>query len=148
FVEPPSSFRIDRSKTEFIVGPPEWPAPLQALIGRRWRRAEWTLGRSIFPRSVSRGCGSTSSHRRRALRAELGCDGSRGAHFRPDHGGLRVACHNPIRCVVSLAGVETGTMKRTFALILAALVAAALVGGLVHLLLLAAHLSEPAVATV
>jgi hypothetical protein len=39
-------------------------------------------------------------------------------------------------------------MKRTFALILAALVAAALFGGLVHAVLVAAHLSEPAATTV
>src|SRR5262245_12980182 len=41
-----------------------------------------------------------------------------------------------------------GAMKRTFALILAALAAAALFGGLVHGVLMAAHLSEPAVTTV
>jgi hypothetical protein len=39
-------------------------------------------------------------------------------------------------------------MKRTFALILAALVAAAVFGGLVHAVLVAAHLSEPAATTV
>jgi hypothetical protein len=39
-------------------------------------------------------------------------------------------------------------MKRTFALILAALAAAVLFGGLVHAVLVAAHLSEPAVITV
>ena len=39
-------------------------------------------------------------------------------------------------------------MKRTFALILAALAAAALFGGLVHAVLVAAHLSEPAATTV
>ena len=39
-------------------------------------------------------------------------------------------------------------MKRTFALILAALVAVALFGGLVHLVLVAAHVSEPASTTV
>src|SRR5215471_3690761 len=39
-------------------------------------------------------------------------------------------------------------MKRTFTLILAALAAAALFGGLVHAVLVAAHVSEPAVATV
>jgi Family of unknown function (DUF6223) len=39
-------------------------------------------------------------------------------------------------------------MKRTFALILAAVAAAALFGGLVHVVLVAANLSEPAVTTV
>jgi hypothetical protein len=39
-------------------------------------------------------------------------------------------------------------MKRTFVLILAALAAAALFGGLVHAVLVAAHLSEPAATTV
>jgi hypothetical protein len=39
-------------------------------------------------------------------------------------------------------------MKRVFALILAALAAAALFGGLVHAVLVAAHLSEPAATTV
>jgi len=39
-------------------------------------------------------------------------------------------------------------MKRTLALILAALAAAALFGGLVHAVLVAAHLSEPAATTV
>jgi hypothetical protein len=39
-------------------------------------------------------------------------------------------------------------MKRTFALILVVLAAAALFGGLVHAVLVAAHLSEPAAATV
>ena len=39
-------------------------------------------------------------------------------------------------------------MKRTFALILAALAAVALFGGLVHAVLVAAHLSEPAATTV
>ena len=39
-------------------------------------------------------------------------------------------------------------MKRTFTLILAALAAAALFGGLVHAVLVAAHVSEPATATV
>ena len=39
-------------------------------------------------------------------------------------------------------------MKRTFALILAALAAAALFGGLVHVVLVAAHVSEPAATTV
>jgi hypothetical protein len=39
-------------------------------------------------------------------------------------------------------------MKRTFALILAALAAIALFGGLVHLVLVAAHVSEPAATTV
>lgn len=39
-------------------------------------------------------------------------------------------------------------MKRTFALILAALAAAALIGGLVHIVLVAAHVSEPAATTV
>jgi hypothetical protein len=39
-------------------------------------------------------------------------------------------------------------MKRSFALILAALAAAALFGGLVHAVLVAAHVSEPAATTV
>jgi hypothetical protein len=39
-------------------------------------------------------------------------------------------------------------MKRTFALILAALAAVALFGGLVHVVLVAAHVSEPAATTV
>src|SRR5437773_3164356 len=39
-------------------------------------------------------------------------------------------------------------MKRTFALILAALARAALIGGLVHAVLVAAHVSEPAATTV
>jgi len=39
-------------------------------------------------------------------------------------------------------------MKRTFALILAALAAAALFAGLVHTVLVAAHVSEPAATTV
>jgi uncharacterized protein DUF6223 len=39
-------------------------------------------------------------------------------------------------------------MKRTFTLILAALVAVALFGGLVHVVLVAAHVSEPAATTV
>src|SRR5262249_50586186 len=39
-------------------------------------------------------------------------------------------------------------MKRTFTLILAALAAAALFGGLVHAVLVGAHVSEPAVTTV
>jgi hypothetical protein len=39
-------------------------------------------------------------------------------------------------------------MKRTFAIILAALAAAALFGGLVHAVLVAAHVSEPAATTV
>ena len=39
-------------------------------------------------------------------------------------------------------------MKRTFALILAALAAAALFGVLVHAVLVAAHVSEPAATTV
>ena len=39
-------------------------------------------------------------------------------------------------------------MKRTFTLILAALAAAALFGGLVHAVLIAAHVSEPAATTV
>ncbi len=39
-------------------------------------------------------------------------------------------------------------MKRTFALILIALAAAALFGGLVHAVLVAAHVSEPAATTV
>src|SRR5262245_60062119 len=40
------------------------------------------------------------------------------------------------------------SMKRTFALILAALAAAALSGGVVHAVLVAAHVSEPAATTV
>jgi len=39
-------------------------------------------------------------------------------------------------------------MKRTFVLIIAALAAAALFGGLVHTVLVAAHVSEPAATTV
>ncbi len=39
-------------------------------------------------------------------------------------------------------------MERTFAIILAAVAAAALFGGLVHAVLVAAHLSEPAATTV
>ena len=39
-------------------------------------------------------------------------------------------------------------MKRTFILILAAMVAVALFGGLVHFVLMAAHVSEPAATTV
>jgi hypothetical protein len=39
-------------------------------------------------------------------------------------------------------------MKRTFAIILAALAAAALFGGLVYAVLVAAHVSEPAATTV
>jgi len=39
-------------------------------------------------------------------------------------------------------------MKRTFAIILAAIAAAALFGGLVHAVLVAAHVSEPAATTV
>ena len=39
-------------------------------------------------------------------------------------------------------------MKRTFTLILAALVAVALFGGLVHVVLVAAHVSQPAATTV
>jgi hypothetical protein len=39
-------------------------------------------------------------------------------------------------------------MKRTFALILAALVAVALIGGLVYFVLVTAHVSEPAATTV
>src|SRR6266581_6479096 len=39
-------------------------------------------------------------------------------------------------------------MKRTFAIILAALAAAALFGGLVHAVLVVAHVSEPAATTV
>jgi Family of unknown function (DUF6223) len=39
-------------------------------------------------------------------------------------------------------------MKRTFALILAALTAAALFGGLVHAVMVVAHVSEPAATTV
>ena len=46
--------------------------------------------------------------------------------------------------------VQSGrkSMKRTFTLILAALAAAALFGGLVYAVLVAAHVSEPAAATV
>src|SRR5215472_14863138 len=43
---------------------------------------------------------------------------------------------------------ERKPMKRTFAIILAALAAAALFVGLVHAVLVAAHLSEPAATTV
>ena len=43
---------------------------------------------------------------------------------------------------------RTSIMKRTFAIILAALAAAALFGGLVHAVLVAAHVSEPAATTV
>src|SRR5262249_28990463 len=43
---------------------------------------------------------------------------------------------------------ERKSMKRTFAIILAALAAGALFGGLVHAVLVAAHLSEPAATTV
>src|SRR5215207_5351564 len=43
---------------------------------------------------------------------------------------------------------RTKPMKRTFALILAALAAAALFGGLVYAVLVAAHVSEPAATTV
>jgi hypothetical protein len=39
-------------------------------------------------------------------------------------------------------------MKRTFAIILVGLVAAGLFGGLVHAVLVAAHVSEPAATTV
>src|SRR5262249_14901885 len=42
----------------------------------------------------------------------------------------------------------TRPMKRTFALVLAALAGAALFGGLVHAVLVAAHVSEPATTTV
>jgi len=45
-------------------------------------------------------------------------------------------------------GIERKSMKRTFAIILAALAAAALFGGLVHAVLVAAHVSEPAATTV
>src|SRR5882762_2797883 len=44
--------------------------------------------------------------------------------------------------------VKTKPMKRTVALILAALAAAALFGGLVHAVLVVAHVSEPAATTV
>ena len=44
--------------------------------------------------------------------------------------------------------VKTESMKRTFFLILAALAAAALFGGLVHAVLVAAHVSEPDATTV
>lgn len=44
--------------------------------------------------------------------------------------------------------VQTKSMKRTFALLLAALAAAALFGGLVYAVLVAAHVSEPAATTV
>src|SRR5258708_12223910 len=43
---------------------------------------------------------------------------------------------------------ERKSMKRTFAMILAALAAAALFGGLVYAVLVAAHVSEPAATTV
>jgi Family of unknown function (DUF6223) len=63
---------------------------------------------------------------------------------------LPVACHAGAARVVFLAGLVLGSadMKRTFALILAALAAAALFGGLVHAVLVAAHVSEPAATTV
>src|SRR5437016_11592524 len=44
--------------------------------------------------------------------------------------------------------MTTDAMKRTFTLILAALAAAALFGGLVYGVLVAAHVSEPAATTV
>src|SRR6185503_1790229 len=44
--------------------------------------------------------------------------------------------------------VKTKSMKRTFFLVLAAVAAAALFGGLVHAVLVAAHVSEPAATTV
>src|SRR4051812_46479220 len=43
---------------------------------------------------------------------------------------------------------ERKSMKRTFAIVLAALAAAALFGGLVYAVLVAAHVSEPAATTV
>ena len=49
-----------------------------------------------------------------------------------------------VRCWID----ERKSMKRTFALILAALAAAALFAGLVHTVLVAAHVSEPAATTV
>src|SRR5882672_11356771 len=48
----------------------------------------------------------------------------------------------------SIMGEVENSMKRTFALILAAVAAAALFGGLVHAVLVAAHVSEPAATTV
>jgi hypothetical protein len=51
------------------------------------------------------------------------------------------------RCWITGQG-ETKTMKRTFVLILAALAAAALFAGLVHAVLVTAHVSEPAATTV
>jgi hypothetical protein len=45
-------------------------------------------------------------------------------------------------------GLRSKSMKRTFALILAALAAAAVFGGLVHAVLVAADVSEPAATTV
>ena len=50
--------------------------------------------------------------------------------------------------MVTDATVKTKPMKRTFALILAGLAAAALFAGLVHAVLVAAHVSEPAATTV
>src|SRR5262245_54676844 len=47
-----------------------------------------------------------------------------------------------------LKGFGTDSVKRTFALILAAVAAVALFGGLVHAVLVAAHVSEPAATTV
>src|SRR4029453_16434679 len=57
------------------------------------------------------------------------------------------ACHIPKPYPVSLLRLAV-SMKRTFAIILAAAAAAALFGGLVHAVLVAAHLSEPAATTV
>ena len=58
------------------------------------------------------------------------------------------ACHIPKPYPVSPLETESESMKRTFAIILAALAAAALFGGLVHAVLVAAHVSEPAATTV
>lgn len=48
----------------------------------------------------------------------------------------------------TVAEAGRATRRRTFALILASVAAAALFGGLVHAVLVAAHLSEPAATTV
>src|SRR5438105_15538624 len=62
-------------------------------------------------------------------------------------GGRSQPCHIPKPYPVPQ--LETrGAMKRTFAMILAALAAAALFGGLVYAVLVAAHVSEPAATTV
>src|SRR5262249_56457191 len=58
-------------------------------------------------------------------------------------------CHIPRPYPVSpLRQEERKSMKRTFAIILAGVAAAALFGGLVYAVLVAAHVSEPAATTV